>query len=187
MARFHVIGTAHVEHPGLFRALEAALDQVAPDQLILEMPDEATTTGEVTGQKPEMVVSYHWARRRGVPVRGHEPPGLSALRDGLTPEALGSLAQEMDALISKLTVRRTIDVFCKRDAPRTVAERRLSTIIDTLVDPDKALARTRGIVGGIKRIAAPEGDVLILCGAAHVPHIAEALEDCRVVSGEHFY
>ena len=187
MRRFSIIGTAHLDDPGLFHALEAALDRLSPDQLILEMPDEAVAIGEVAGQKPEMVLAYHWARRRGVPVCGHEPTGLSVLRDGLTPEELVSLAQEMDTLIATLTVRRTIDVFCQRGVPQSDAERRLSTVIDLLVDPDKALARTWGILAAIQRIAASEGDVLIVCGGAHVPHIAEALKDCRIVSGEYFY
>ncbi len=187
MRRFSVIGTAHRDDVELVRALESALDRAAPDQLLLEMPDEAALAGRMANQKPEMAVAYRWAARRGVPVRGHEPPGLAVLRDGLAPERIGGLAQEMDALISGLTVRRTIDIFCQRATARTDAERRLSAVIEGLVDPEKALVRTRGIIAGIVRLAAPEGHVLVLCGGAHVPLIVQTLDSCEIISGEHFY
>ena len=187
MRRFSVIGTAHRDDVDLVRALESALDRAAPDQLILEMPDEAALAGRVKNQKPEMAAAYRWAARHGVPVRGHEPPGLGVLRDGLSPQRIGGLAQQMDALVSGLTVRRTIDIFCQRATARTDAERRLSAVIETLIDPEKALVRTRGIISAIGRVAAPEGHVLILCGGAHVPLIVQTLEGCEIIGGEHFY
>ena len=187
MRRFSIIGTAHLDDPGMFKALGAALDLAAPDQLVLEMPDEAAVTGDVVGQKPEMMAAYRWAESRGVPVRGHEPLGLSVLRSGLTAEQVGSLVQEMDGLVSSLTVRRTIDVFCQRGELENEAERRLSAVIEALVDPELSLVRTRGIIAAIEQVAAPEGHVLILCGGAHVPLVAKALESCQIIHGEYFY
>ncbi|HQT52340.1 MAG TPA: hypothetical protein PKX06_02510 [Phenylobacterium sp.] len=187
MRRFSIIGTAHLADPGMLEALEAALDLATPDQLVLEMPDEAAVTGDVAGQKPEMMAAYSWAKGRGVPVRGHEPQGLSVLRSGLTTEAIGSLVQEMEGLVSSLTVRRIIDVFCQRGELESEAERRLRVVIEALVDPELSLVRTRGIIAAIEQVAAPQGDVLILCGGAHVPLVARALESCRIIHGEYFY
>lgn len=187
MQRFSVIGTAHVNDPGLFYALEQALDGASPSQLILEMPDEAVLTGDVASQKPEMLIAYRWAERNAVPVRGHEPPGPSILRDGLTPERTGQLLGEMDTLVAELSVRRTIDVFCKRGVPETPAERRLDAVIGELIDPEKALDRTRAIVAEIRRMAASEGAVMILCGGAHAEQVAAAFAGCRIIRGEHFF
>ncbi|MES2343070.1 MAG: hypothetical protein V4597_15460 [Pseudomonadota bacterium] len=187
MQRFSIIGAAHVQNAALFEALEKALDEAAPDQLILEMPDDAVTMGDVAHQKPEMLVAYRWAARRGVPVRGHEPSGPSILRDGLTAERIGALVQEMDTLVSNLTVRRTIDIFCDRGEPETPAEQRLEAVIKDLIDPEKALARTQAMIAAIRHVAIPEGAVLIVCGGVHAPHIAAALPGCRIIHGEHFF
>lgn len=187
MQRFFIIGTAHLDNPDLSRALECALDDVRPDQLILEMPDDVVATGEVERQKPDMLVAFRWAKRHGVPVRGHEPSAPSILRSDLTPERMGSLVQEMDALILGLTVRKTIDIFCRRGALETAAEERLSAIINELIDPEKALTRTRAIIVAIRQVAAPDGAVMIICGGAHVAHVSAALPDCQIIHGEHFF
>ncbi|HYD45165.1 MAG TPA: hypothetical protein VEA79_07875, partial [Phenylobacterium sp.] len=121
MRDFKIIGTAHIRHPAFLRALEAALEEAAPDQLLLEMPDAAALAGDIDQQKPEMALAWCWAERSGVPVRGHEPAGPAILRDGLTPERIATLAEEMDALVQALTPSRIIDIFCDRRPPDTDA------------------------------------------------------------------
>lgn len=187
MRSLSVIGTAHIQDPHLFRALEEALEAINPGQLILEMPDETARTGEVAAQKPEMQVAHRWAAQRGVPVRGHEPAGFSVLRDGLPVERIGALVQDMDGLIASLTARGTIDIFCGRVVPESAEERRLSAIIDELIDPKKAIERTDAIIANVQRLAAPEGTVLIICGGNHVQRLAAALPGCRIIHGEHFF
>jgi hypothetical protein len=187
MRSLSVIGTAHIQDPHLFRALEEALEAINPGQLILEMPDETARSGEVAAQKPEMQVAYRWAVGRGVPVRGHEPPGFSILRDGLPVERIGALIQDMDELISDLTTRRSIDIFCGRVVPESAEERRLSAIIDELIDPKKAIERTDAIIAAVRRLAAPDGAVVIICGGNHVQRLAATLPECRIVHGEHFF
>jgi len=66
-------------------------------------------------------------------------------------------------------------------------EIRLKAVIDELIDPDKALARTQAIITAIRRLAALEGSVLIICGGAHAPHVAAALPGCEIIHGEQFY
>lgn len=65
MQRFFITGTAHLDNPDLFQALESALDDVRADQLILEIPDDAVRRGDRAHQKPEIVCAYRWAERRG--------------------------------------------------------------------------------------------------------------------------
>jgi hypothetical protein len=187
MQRLSIIGTAHLRDSDLFDALEAALASAAPDQLILEMPDDLAARGDVTGQKPEMLCAYRWAERCGIPVRGHEPPAPPILRDGLSPEQIGQLANEMDVLVSDMSVRRTIDVFCDRAPPQTGAERRLKAVIHELIDPAKALARTQAIIAEVGRVAAPSGSIMVVCGGAHAPHIAAAFPNSRIIHGEYFF
>lgn len=187
MQRFSVIGTAHIADPRLLEALEAALDEAGPDQLILEMPDEVATLGAPGGQKPEMVHAWRWAKAHGVPTRGHEPAGPSILRDGLPPQRVSDLLQDMDGLVRDLSPRQTIDIFCRRRAPATPAEQQLSEVIGELIDPDKALIRTRAIVEAIGRLAAPQGSILVICGGNHAPHVAAAFPGCRIIPGAQFF
>jgi len=187
MRRLLVIGTAHVADPVLLNALAVALEAAHPDQLILEMPDECAAAGTVAGQKPEMAFAYRWATARGIAVRGHEPSEPSILREDLSPQRLDELAREMDTLVEGLSVRRTIDIFCKSGLPLTEAEARLSAVIDEMIDPDRALARTEAIIAAVQRLAAPDGVVLVLCGGAHAPHLAARLADCQIVRGDHFF
>lgn len=187
MQRLFVLGTAHIADPRLLMALEDALLAADPDQLILEMPDDAAISGDVASQKPEMLFAYNWARERGVPVRGHEPSGLSVLRDGLSPEQIDGLVQEMDALLLELLPRRIIDLFCARVSPEAPAERRLVALIDELIDREKGLVRTQAMIAAVRDLAAPDGVVLIVCGANHVSHMAAMLPGCEVIRGEHFY
>lgn len=187
MQSLFVIGTAHIADPRLLKALEDALVAADPGQLILEMPDDAATSGEVASQKPEMLFAYHWAKERGVPVRGHEPSGLSVLRDSLSPEQVDRLVREMDALLLKLSPRRIIDIFCARMSPETPAERRLGALIGELIDSEKGLVRTQAMIAAVRGLAAPDGVVLIVCGGNHVSHMAAMLPGCEIIHGEHFY
>jgi len=187
MRRLLVIGTAHVADPALLAALAVALEAAHPDQLILEMPDACAKAGTLEGQKPEMAFAHRWATERGIEVRGHEPAGPSILRQDLSPERLGELATEMDALVQGLSVRRTIDIFCKSGPPLTDAEARLSSVIDEMIDPDRALVRTEAIIAAVQRLAAPTGVVLVLCGGAHASHLAAQLADCQIIRGDHFF
>lgn len=187
MREFRIIGTAHIRHPPFLKALEAALDEAAPDQLLLEMPDAAALAGEVVQQKPEMTLAWRWAERHGVPVRGHEPAGPPILKEGLAPERIAKLAEEMDALVQALAPAQLLDIFCDRRPPNSDAEHRLQVVITELIDREKALARTRDMLKAVHDLAAPTGTVLILCGGNHAPHLAAALPRCRIIRGEHFY
>lgn len=151
------------------------------------MPDHLAKSGDIAAQKPEMRLAWRWADRPGVPVRGHEPAGPPILKEGLTPDRIAGLAQDMDALIPKLSPPRLFDIFCDRGPPETDAEHRLRTVLDALIDHDKALARTQAIIEAIRRLATPQGAILILCGGNHAPHLAAALPECRIIHGEYFY
>lgn len=187
MQRFSIIGTAHIADPRLLDALEAALDEARPDQLILEMPDEVAARGDIEGQKPEMVRAWRWAQAHGVPVRGHDPPGPPILRDGLSPERIAALVGEMDLLIQDLAPRRIIEMFCGRGFAETPGEARLAAIVQALVDPDKAALRTEAILDAIRERSAREGSIVIVCGGAHAQRLMAALPNCRVLSGEHLF
>jgi len=187
MRRFSVIGTAHVKNADLFEALEAALEDAAPDQLLLEIPDAAVRSGDMAGQKPEMLMAYQWAKQRGIPIRGHEPAGPPILRDGLDAERLRQLVLEMEALIANLPVRETIDVFCGRSSLESATEQRLDAVVRELVDPQKALARTQAMIKEVHRVASADGAIVIVCGGAHAPHLVTSLPECRIVHGQHFY
>jgi len=187
MRAFSIIGSAHVNDARLFDALEKALRTTRPDQLLLEMPDEAATSGQITGQKPEMSFAYRWAIAHDTPVRGHEPAGFSVLRSELTAARIEQLLEAMNQLLPKLTLRRTIDIFCGIDTPGHPDEVRLAAVLDELIDPQKAAARSHAIVRQIKSLAVAEGTILVICGGAHVPHIAEALPGSRIIRGDYFY
>ncbi|MDP3635152.1 hypothetical protein [Phenylobacterium sp.] len=187
MQHFFIIGTAHLDNAELFRALESALDQAKPDQLILEIPDSAVLRGDVAYQKPEMVCAYRWAQRRGTPVRGHEPSGPPILRSGLRPERAGELIEAMDRLIADLSVRATIDLFCARREPATNTEEQLRAVIIELIDPIQAANRTTGVIEGVRAVAASTGKIVVVCGGAHVSHVADALPGARIIHGDYFF
>ena len=187
MQRFFIIGTAHLDNPDLFQALESALDDVRPDQLILEIPDDAVRRGDLAYQKPEMVCAYRWAERRGTAVRGHEPGGPSILRREVPPERTGELLAAMERLIAELSVRAAIDLFASRREPVSKKEEQLRAVIDELIDPALAADRTKGIIDGVRCVAAPTGKIVIVCGAAHVAKVTDALPNAQIVHGAYFF
>ena len=187
MRQFLIIGTAHLDDSDLFGALEATLDQEEPDQLIVEIPDDAVLRGDLRHQKPDMVRAFRWALRRGTPVRGHEPAGPPILRGDLRPERAAELIAEMDRLVASLSVRATIDLFCARREPLAGAEEQLREVIDELVDPARAADRTTDMIDRIHDVAASNGKIMIICGGAHVPRIAGALPGARIVHGDYFF
>jgi len=187
MRRFFVIGTAHLDRPDLFRAIEDALDRIEPDQLILEMPDAVVLRGEVERQKPEMVCAFRWAQRQGVPVRGHEPGEPSILRADLSPERIGELLKTLDQVVETLSVKATIDLFCARRPPTTAAEEDLASAIHELIDPEKAAERTRGVIEGVREVADLRGKIVIVCGGAHAARVVEALPGAALVRDDYFY
>ena len=111
MQRFFIIGTAHLDNPDLFQALESALDDVRPDQLILEIADDAVRRGDLAHQKPEMVCAYRWAERRGTAVRGHEPGGPS--RQMLERAVALHGAERVDANIASASLGALKLVDCR--------------------------------------------------------------------------
>jgi hypothetical protein len=187
MRRFFIIGTAHLDNADLFGALETALDQINPDQLVVEIPDDAVLRGDLANQKPEMVWACGWALRRGTPVRGHEPAGRPILRGDLQPERAAELIAEMDRLIAGFSVQVTIDLFCARREPATDVEEQLKAVIRELVDPARALDRTTEVIKGVHAVAAPTGKIVVICGGAHVPRVAGALPGAHIVHGDYFF
>jgi len=187
MRRFFIIGTAHLDNADLFGALEMALDRADPDQLIVEIPDDAVLRGDLVHQKPEMVCACRWAFRRGTPVRGHEPAGPTILRGDLQPQRAAELIAEMDRLVAGLSVRVSIDLFCARREPVTGAEKQLRAVIDELVDPALAADRTKGVIEGVHDVAASTGKIVVICGGAHVSRVAAALPGARIVHGDYFF
>jgi hypothetical protein len=188
MRQFKVIGCSHSAEDGVLLALEGLLENLSPNQLILEIPDDADQADSLKWQSPEMVWAYHWAQRNGVPVRGYEPrPPMSILRAELGPDRIGELVEEIRRLGREVSPSRAVELYSKGSAPQTPTEERLKVLDEQLIDPRRAAARTQAIVENIELLAQENGVIVILCGSNHTPHIARALESCEIVGGEHFY
>lgn len=185
--RFFVIGSSHSREAAALAAVSTALDTISPDQLILEMPEDAPKTGALVWQSPEIVLAFNWAQKRGVPTCGYEPKGHSILRDGLTTDRINELVEEIRRLGSELTPQRGIELYSKNSPPRSATEERLKVLDAELIDPQKAMARTKAIVDVIRTMAQDAGTVLIIGGSNHTPYIAASLPGCEIVRGEHFY
>jgi hypothetical protein len=188
MRSFRVIGCSHGGEEAVLAALATTLEGLAPDQLILEIPDDAAEAGALGWQSPEMVWAHDWAHRHGVPVRGYEPePRLSILRAELGPDRIAELVEAVRRLGRQITPQRAIDLYSRGAAPQTPVETRLKVLDAELIDPAKAMQRTQAIISNIKVLARKAGTIVILCGASHTPHIAAALEPCEIVRGAYFY
>lgn len=93
----------------------------------------------------------------------------------------------MDRLIADLSVRATMDVFCARREPATDKEAWLKSVLDELIDPVQAAKRTTGMIVKVREVSAASGEIMIICGGAHVSRLADALPGARIVRGEFFF
>ena len=68
-----------------------------------------------------------------------------------------------------------------------VTSERLKAVIDELIDPVHAAERTAGVIEGVREVAAPMGKIMIVCGGAHVPRLADALPGAYIVHDDYFF
>lgn len=186
MRRLIVIGTAHCADAAAMRALKAALEAARPDRVLLELPPSAGTLDGAELGSPEMLSALRWATARGVPVRGYDE-GWSVIRPDIPADQVLALATEMGDICDAIGARRSIDLFCRDAAAGNLAEDRLLRLIEILVDPRRAAARTQAIARSLGRLIPDSGSIAIVCGASHAAGIAAALPDSEILHGEQFY
>lgn len=189
MARIFVIGSAHGDAPELLRDIEDALERLAPDLVILEMPDDAPATGALSWQNAEVRFAYDWAVNHAIPVRGCDPQeftGVAIFRADLDGERAREIVAEIRRLFPQLTPRRGIELYTKRLPPETPTERRLIALDSELIDPEKAAARTRAIKANVERLARGAHRAVVICGSNHAPVLIQGAHAERVTADTFF-
>lgn len=165
MNRTIIVGTLHL---GLTRKndLKKLLEEIHPDQLLLELPAEQSARERASRTSDEMGFAAMWAGTKGIPV-AYFDTGESVLRDGISVE--GSLYKELES-----RQVQEIKAFSWQDLNKKEPwrEGRLASAQQTFwrecIDPAKWELREENMLENIQRLKKQKGTVLILTGAGHL-------------------
>jgi len=167
MREIIIIGTLHA---GLTpkQELKKFLEDVKPDQVLVEMAEEDLRKNRIDSYPPEMVYTFKWSRKRNIIVNGFDC-SLNTLRKGMT---------DADNLKAIKDSKRLLKNLSWKDMNKEKNSKILAPINKRLIDPLKERKRNFQMIKNIRKLMIPKGKVVIVTGCSHLnyfeKHIKEA-------------
>lgn len=157
--------------------LRRILEEIKPDQLLLELPEEAGARVEAARHSDEMAFADRWARTKGVST-GYFDVDMSILRDGISeedPEYMELVNREVAELQAyswqELNRKEPWQMGKLASTQREFWRR--------FFDEEKWDRREKGMLENIRRLRKSNGTVLILTGAGHLDFFQRELPDAE--------
>jgi pheromone shutdown protein TraB len=176
MNRIIIIGTFHL---GLTpkNDLLKILEDIKPDQLLVEFPQEESARVHASQHSDEMDFAVTWAATKTIPV-DYFDADVSILRNGISEEN-----PEYQQLVNEQVEEIKAFSWQTLNKKEPWQEGRLASIERTLFrkffDPQKWTDREEQMLENIKKIKSTQGTVLILTGAGHLDFFERELSEAE--------
>ena len=160
--KIYVIGTVHNMMPRRRQELQAILEEINPDQILVEIVDEDLLSGNLGKYPKEMVYAYRWGISHQKKVRGFDAP-IDVVKKSISPEELKNAENEAFGIFeeSGLTWKDL-----NRVDHRHVEE--FERLQQRVIDYAKLKARYDEMLENVGRAMIKRGIVLILTGAGNL-------------------
>lgn len=158
MKQIFVIGTLHA---GLTpkKELIKVLIQYNPDQLLVEIVEQDLISGNLTSYPEEMVHAYHWAKSKGIDVKGFDSP-INTFKSGKAESDNQKVIEEQKKLLKNLGWKD----MNKKENSQLLNTDSLKQLIDLQKEENRRIQMLRNI----KKLMMPVGKVVILTGTNHL-------------------
>lgn len=177
MNRTIIVGTLHL---GLTRKndLLKLLEEIRPDQLLVELPEEKSARERAARFSDEMNFAAMWAGTKGIPVAYFDTEE-SVLKDGISDE---------DATYHELVRRQVEEIkafsWQELNKKEPWREGRLASAQQAFwrecIDPHKWEHREEEMLKNIQRLKQAHGTVLILTGSGHLDFFERELPEAEL-------
>ena len=161
-----IIGTLH-EGLTPVDELQEILEDIHPDQLLVEITKEDLQDERFGKYPKEMVYAHKWAKKNNIQVNGFDSP-IDVMKHNITKEDEKHAVSEIYKLLKDHTWK---------DMNKKEYQDIESRLIEELVDPLKHKKRQQEMLQNIKRSMLSQGKILILTGAGHLEFFEEHLPE----------
>ncbi|MCK5449910.1 hypothetical protein KAI32_03520 [Candidatus Pacearchaeota archaeon] len=167
MKKIIVIGTMHNIFPKHKDELKSIIEEIDPDQVLVEIEKKDLNSDEIKSYPKEIVFAYNWAIKNKKKVDAFDVD-MNLWKKGVTQKDEDRIEKEWFQKYGKHNWK----FFNKK-----TSENRLTIwTIDEIIDQNKMGVRQKNMLENIKRISIKEGKVLILTGAYHLDFFAKHLK-----------
>ncbi len=168
MKKVFVIGTVHSMMPKYKKELASILEEITPDQILVEIVDKDLKNKNTKKYPEEMVFAYKWGIKHKKRVDGFDAP-ISMIKKSVPKKRL----KEMDKEVFKIIDRHNWKEWNKKKYDK---DKEFEKFMDEVLDKDKHKLRQRKMLDKIRKMMIKEGKILILTGSYHLRFVEKNLK-----------
>ena len=158
MRNIYVIGTVHNMLPKHKEELNSILEDINPDQILIEILKKDLKSRKIRKYPKEMVYAYRWGIRHKKKVNGFDSP-IEIEKKSVTKRELKEFDRIMLKIIGKYNWK-------KLNKPKY--DKIGDKAINQVIDRKKLGLRQKQMLENIRKMMAKDGIILILTGAYHL-------------------
>mgnify|MGYP001612470089 CR=1 FL=1 len=157
MRKIIIIGTFHT---GLTpnKELKEVLEEIKPDQLLVEITEREIKNDNLRKYLPEMVFAYRWAKKKKIAVSGFDS-SINVLSKGMTEKDNKSIIKKQKKLMRGYTWK---------DFNKEKYLKLLEGSEEDLIDWKKEQRREKKMLQNIKKAMHSNGIIVIVTGCGHL-------------------
>ena len=167
MRKIYVIGTVHNMLPGKKKELKSLLEDIDPDQILVEIVNKDLRNNRIRKYPKEMIFAYIWAIKNGKKVNGSDVP-INIIRKGFSQKELKIVEKSLTKIASKYTWK---------ELNKSKYIRKLEIFDDKIIDKKKHRLRQKKMLENIQKNMIKDGTILILTGSGHLKFFEKKLKE----------
>ena len=166
MRKIIIIGTLHL---GLTpnKELREVLDEIKPDQLLVEINERDIKNNNFKKYIPEMVFAYRRAKKKKISVSGFDS-SINVLSQGMTEKDKKRIIQKQ---------KRLAKGHNWKDLNKEKYLKLLRGSEEGLIDWKKEQKREEKMLQNIKKAMQPNGKIVIVTGCGHLSFFEKSIKD----------
>lgn len=171
MRKIYIIGTLHNMLPKYKEELKSLLEDINPDQVLVEIVDKDLKTKKIRKYPKEMRFAYRWGMKHDKKTNGFDTP-IDVVKKSVTKKELKKAEEEALSIIDKYGL--TWKDFNK---PKYEHIKEIDILENQIIDRPKDKLRQRQMLENIQKMIIEDGTVLILTGAGHLSFFEQNIKE----------
>jgi len=160
MRTVYIIGTIHNMLPTYTEELKLILENINPDQVLVEIVSQDLKSKNVRKYPKEMIYASRWGIKHNKIVNGFDSP-IKIERKAVTKKELKEVEKDMFKVLGKYGWKEL-------NKPNYDHIEELDILADKIIDDTKHKLRQKKMLENIRKMMIKNGKVLILTGSYHL-------------------
>jgi len=171
MRKIYIVGTLHNMLPKHEEELKSLLEDIYPDQLLVEIVNKDLKTKNIRKYPKEMSFAYRWAIKHKKKTHGFDTP-LDVVKKSVTKKELKKAEEEILSIIDERGL--TWKDFNKSEYEHI---KEIDILENKIIDRPKDKLRQRQMLKNIQKMLIDDGAILILTGAGHLSFFEKNIKE----------